>query len=171
MAEEPAGNAAPPKKRLSSKLIGIVVGVAMVQGVGFFAVFKLAGSSPEPAHGAEAHLIEGQAAKDNARVEVSLVKSLKVPNNKSGRIIIYDLDLSVVVAAKDVDAVKALAEAHAGEIKDRVARIIRGATDQMLQEDELQILRTQLLEGLFEIVDDQSLIQRVLIPRFVPIPG
>lgn len=172
MAEEPVSTGVDaPKKRFSNKIIGIVLGVALLQGGAFFAVFKMAGSSPEPAHGEGQHVIEGQVEQTSGRVEVSLVKSFKVPNNKSGRVIIYDIDISVVVAASQHEKMKGLAEKHAGEIKDRVARIIRGATDQMLQEDDLQLLRTQLNEGLVEIVEDEELIERVLIPRFVPIPS
>jgi flagellar basal body-associated protein FliL len=171
MAEEPGGIEDAPKKGFPKKLVGIVLGIALLQGGAFFAVFKMAGSSPEPAHGEDSHVIEGPVDPSPQWVEVALVRSFKVPNNKSGRIVIYDIDLSVVVSAEHHEKLKQIAEAHAGEIQDQVARIIRGATDQMLQEDDLELLRSQLYEGLVEIVRESELIDRVLIPRFVPIPS
>lgn len=169
MADEPSNLNPAPKKGLSKKTLGIVLGVALLQGAGFFVVFKFIGSSPEPAHGEESHAIEAKQSVGVA--EVALLRSFKVPNDKTGRLWIYDIDISVVVAANQAQNMQELADAHAGEIADRVARIIRAATPEMLGEDDLSILRGQLTEGLADITGDQDLIQRVLIPRLVPIPS
>lgn len=171
MAEEPqkVGDGSEKPKRFSKKLIGIIVGVAVFQGAAFFTVFKLAGSTPEPAHGEESHVVETRP--DVGVAEVSLVKGLKVPNDKSGRMWIYDIDISVVIGADQRARMEKIAEERKGEIGDRIARVVRAATDQMLREDDLQILRGQLQSVLSEISQDPELIQRVLIPRFVPIPS
>jgi flagellar basal body-associated protein FliL len=64
--------------------------------------------------------------------------------------------------------VEGLVKQRSGEIGDRIARILRSASDRVLKEDDLRALRQQVLETLREIVEDENLIQRVLIPRFVP---
>jgi flagellar basal body-associated protein FliL len=173
MADEANKTDAPPKKKLPIKTIGIVLGLAVVQGAGFFFFFKsTAGSSPKPAHGEEHPVIEAEPVKPPVgQAEVRLLKSFKVPNDKSGRMWIYDIDISVVVAANEKDKLEALAEERSGEIGDMIARIVRAASDQMLREDDLRILRNQIAEGLAEITSDKNLVQRVLIPRLVPIPS
>jgi len=175
MAEQrPENNEAPApkdKKRFPVKIVGIVAGVAVLQGAVFFFVFKSAGARPESAKAEPAHALEPAPEKPAAGVaEVQLLHAFKVPNDKSGRMCIYDIDLSVVVAGDQKDKMKKIVETRAGEIADCVARIVRAATDTILREDDLRVLRSQLTEALNEIVQSKDLIQRVLIPRFVPIP-
>jgi len=73
-----------------------------------------------------------------------------------------------VVPLDQKEHMEGLVKQRSGEIGDRIARIMRSATDRVLKEDDLRALRQQMLETLREIVEDESLIQRVLIPRFVP---
>jgi flagellar basal body-associated protein FliL len=172
MAETENAPDSPPKKKFP-KTIAIVAAIAVVQGAGFFAIFKFVGGGPKPAHGEENHAVESAPAApvEEGVAEVLLLKSFKVPNDKSGRMFIVDIDISVVVAAGHKDKMKQIAEERAGEIGDRVARIVRWATPEMMAQDDLRILRSQLAEGLAEVIEDKQLVQRVLIPRFVPIPS
>jgi flagellar basal body-associated protein FliL len=174
MAEEPKDTAGeessgPPKKGLSKKKLGIVLGVALAQGIAFFVVFKLASGGPEPAHGENSPAIETPASQPATGAEVVLLKNFKVPNDKSGVLRIYDMDISVVVPQDDKERMTTLAAEHAGEIADTVSQIVRAAPDHMLREDDLRILRNQLLDEIRAITRDEELVQRVLIPRFVPI--
>lgn len=156
------------KKRLPMTL-GIVLGVAIAEAAVFFIVFKFSGSGPQPAHAEQSHAIEGPAASQPAAIaEVPLLKSFRVPNDKNGHMYIYDLDLSIVVPLDQKARMEGLVKQRAAEIGDRMARIMRSASDRMLKEDDLRALRQQMLEGLREIMEDESLIERVLIPRFVP---
>jgi flagellar basal body-associated protein FliL len=171
MADQPAQTeSAPPKKKKKLPLtLGIVLGVAIAEAAVFFLVFKMGGSGPQPAHAEESHAVEGPAASQPVGVaEVPLLKSCRVPNDKSGRMYIYDLDLSVVVPSDQKERMEGLVKQRAAEIGDRMARILRSASDRMLKEDDLRALRQQMLEGLREIMGEESLIERVLIPRFVP---
>lgn len=128
----------------------------------------------EGGHGAKP---EGEAAAtpDDAQAtgtaEVAVLRSLRVPNEKSGRMWIYDLDISIVVAAGEKERVEGLVKQRSGEIGDTLARIIRSAPDRMLRETDLRALRYQVLEALREISGEENLVQKVLIPRFVPIPA
>ncbi len=101
--------------------------------------------------------------------EVLVVKNFRVPNNKSGRLFIYDIDLSIVVAASDKERLEKMVKERNAEIADTIAQIIRRASEKTLTEDDLRALRYQIKEGLLEIIKDEKLVQRVLIPRFVPI--
>jgi flagellar basal body-associated protein FliL len=173
MADEKAKTETPaPKKGLPIKLIGIVLGIAAVQGAAFFFVFKGSGAKPHTATAEPAHAIEPEPEKPVLAVaEVQLLKGFKVPNDKSGRMCLYDIDLSVVVAAEQKEKMKKIAEERAGEIADSIGRIVRAASEPMLREDDLRTLRAQFTDALTEIVQSRDLIQRVLIPRFVPLPS
>lgn len=174
MAEQPESAAdaldRKPKSKLPKKLMMVVGAVAVLQGVGFFVFFKFMGSGPEAAHGAGNPAIEAPAEAANVpSVEVSLLKSFKAPNDFGGVMCIYDCDLSVVVPEDCKAEMEKLVETRQGEIADRVSRIIRGADDRMLREPDLRVLRGQFTTALQEIVGDEKLIQRVLIPKLVPI--
>lgn len=168
MAGDAPSPEARPKKKIP-KTLAIVLAVAVGEAVIFGILFKVAGGGPAAAHGEGQHAVEGAAASQPVGVaEVLLVKSFRVPNDKSGRLYIYDLDISVVVPLNAKERMEILVKERGAEIGDRIARIIRGASDRMLREDDLRALRQQLLEGLREISRDEMLVQRVLIPRFVP---
>lgn len=174
MADEPESKAADEssegkKRGLSKKTLGIVLGVALLQGIAFFVVFKLASGGPAAAHGEGSHAIEAATSQPAVGAEVVVLKSFKVPNDKSGVLRIYDVDLSVVVPMHQKEHMTQLVDDRRGEISDAVARVVRGATDRMLREDDLRILRAQLQEELRNITHEEDLVQRVLIPKFVPI--
>jgi flagellar basal body-associated protein FliL len=164
----------PPKKRKKLPLIlAAVGGLAVVQGAVLFFVFKGAGAGPAPAHGSEGnHEIDTSGAAPppgKAMAEIPLVRSFKVPNVKSGRTYIYDLDISVLVPAEKKDEGERIAKERAAQIADAIAQVVRGADARMLAEDDFRMLRGQMLQGLAEVVGDEDLFARVLIPRCVPI--
>ncbi len=168
---DPAPPPAPPKPRSKLPLVlGVAVGVALVEAGVFFAVFKMSGSGPAPAHGEESHVVEGEAVIEPAGIaEVQVFKNFRVPNDKSGRLFIYDVDLSVVVPLAEKEKVETLVKENLAAIGDHAARVIRGASERVLREDDLRALREQLLDALREALGDDKIIQRVLIPRLVPL--
>jgi flagellar basal body-associated protein FliL len=109
------------------------------------------------------------AAAAAGSMEVVLLQRFKVPNNKSGVTIIYDFDISVVVSAAHKPVMEEAAKNRAAEISDRVAQVIRQVNPRVLEEDDFAALRELLKQALGEIVGDQQVIQRVLIPRCVPL--
>jgi flagellar basal body-associated protein FliL len=173
MADQPDGQAAQGKKGFPKKTLIIVLGIALVQGAAFFAVYKFAGGSPQAAHGQGSHVVEGDAADKPVGVaEITLLRNYKVPNQKSGKTIIYDLDISVVVSADREEEMEELVGSRGGEIADRISHVMRSATVDMLREDDgLLRLKAQIAKEVAEMAEDDELILRVLIPRFVPIPG
>lgn len=135
------------------------------------------GAKPD-AHGAPTtggghggHYAAGGDPKDSAATaEVMLLQKFRVPNNRTGRAILYDFDIAVVVRADRKAEMEALVKERAGEISDQVAQIVRGAEARVLQEFDFRTLRNQIQHALAGIVRDDKLVLRVLIPRCVPLP-
>ena len=93
-----------------------------------------------------------------------------MPNNRSGRTILYDFDILLVVRADRKAEMEGIAKDRSGEISDQVSQLIRGADARIMQEFDFRTLRLQILHALNGIVRDEKLIQKVLIPRCVPLP-
>jgi flagellar basal body-associated protein FliL len=174
MAEEGAPEK-PVKKGGAATTAIIVVVVAVVEGAAFFAATKFFGPAPAATYGAENnHVLPPEPVQNEppaALAEVSLLKGFRVPNNKSGRTIIYDFDISVAVPESRKSAFEELVRNRDAEIRDRAFQIIRQARPRVLEEDDFATLRALLKRALSEIAGDEDLIQRVLIPRCLPLPG
>lgn len=161
-----------PRKSLPVKLIVTVLVVAVVEGAGFFAASTMFGGGPKLAYGEESgeNVLAGEEpAADATTVEVSVLSKFKVPNRKSGRLMLFDLDLSVKVPSARAEEMKTLVTERQSEISDRVARIVRNASPEQLLEAELKSIRVQFIHAFGEIARDAELVQEVLIPRCVPI--
>lgn len=175
MSEEtPQPNENKKKKGLPMPVIIIAV-ITVAEAAAFFFAFKMLGGGPEPTHGAESgeHYVEGEGGHETTQptqlVEVPLLEKFRVPNKKSGATYMYDFDVFVVVPANHKEKVEQLKGERYGEIADRIAQIVRAADPAILNEDDLQTLRVQIQHVLGSIAEDEHLIQRVLIPRCVPI--
>jgi flagellar basal body-associated protein FliL len=166
--------ATPPTKCGSMKgTLIIVVVVALLEGGAFFGAMKFFGGGPAPSYGSEGnHAVEGPPPPpEPASAELMLLKNFRVPNLKSGRTIVYDFDISVAVPEDRKAEIEDLAKNHDAEIRDRVFQIIRQCRPAVLEEDDFATLRMLLARGLGEIFGDAELIQRVLIPHCLPLPG
>jgi flagellar basal body-associated protein FliL len=170
MADEATSQSTGKKKRIPTTFV-IVAIVAIVEGVGFYAAAKLLGGGPQPSYGEPGeHYAPGEdPAVQSASAEVVLLDKFKAPNTKSGRLYIYDLDIVIKVPAQDKEQIEQLVGERKGEISDIVARIVRSADPRVLAEDELKTLRMQVQHALTPVLEDEDLIERVLIPRCVPI--
>ena len=173
----PAAGAAavpPAKKKGLPKTLIIILGVTIVEAGLFFAALKMFGGSPEKAHGEQAggenvlHGDEPHHEETVEAVEIELLTKFRVPNDKSGTLFIYDLDLYVKVPKAKGEAIEKIVGERKGELSDRVARIIRGNDAGVLNEADLKTLRTQIRNSLSELAGDPEIISEVLIPRCVP---
>lgn len=178
MANEAAATQDAPKKKKLPKLALLIVGISVLEAAGFFVALKMMGGGPKPSfggdggHGGEnGHYVHGEepsTTQPAGTVEVTLLKRFRVPNGKSGRTYIYDLDLAVIVPLRHKDAIEKLAKDRSGELSDAMARLIRAAEPRVLEEDDFKTLRLQMRHALNEIAGDEEMVQRVLIPRCVP---
>lgn len=171
-AEEQA--APKPKKKLPMTLI-LVVGVAVLEAAVFLVIMKSMGGGPQLAHGAEEGqhgVIEGEPpAEAVMTAEVSLLTNFRAPNRKGGRPMIFDMDVYLKVLASRKADVDTLIAERTGEVRDRIARVVRGADPEILYEPDLKTIRIQLKQAIGELADDPELVQEVLIPRCVPMRG
>lgn len=174
MAEDAAatGEESQPKKKFKIPTTAvIVIVVALVEGLAFYGVTSFLGGGPQAAHGVE----DGDnytAGEDPTQVvetaEIELLSRFKVPNDKRGQAFMYDLDVYIKVPAAEKEATTAFVESRAGEISDRIARIIRASDPPMLHEPELKTLRLKIQHVLNELIGDTDTILEILIPRCVP---
>lgn len=170
MADEPA----PARSKRNPTVITLVIvaAVALVEGVAFVAVIKFFGGGPSVAYGVDDnHVMDGGGAELAENLaEVVLLETFKVPNSKTGHTIVYDFDISIAVPVPRKAEMEQIAQSRGAELRDRVAQIIRQARPDVLQEDDFGTLRMLIKRTLNEIVGDEQMIQRVLIPRCMPIP-
>lgn len=174
MPEDEAKQEETPKKKPRVPMaVVLIVGVTIVEAIGFYAVTKLTGGGTQIAHGAgseQGDLLEGeQASASGASAEVSVLQNFKVPNSDGGRQFIYDFDITIKTVDHRQEDVQKLVEERKGEISDRIARIVRRAKRAQLHEPDLKTLRVQIQHALGEIAGDQEIALEVLIPRCVPI--
>jgi hypothetical protein len=174
MADEPQVAASGGKQKLSKGpmvTVALVVGVALLEGAIFFVAIKWFGAGVQPMYGQGEHLIEEEEVAKIETQEIQLLRGFRVPNAKDGQLKVYDLDITVVVPADDPDRlarIKEVLDGRIGELSDRAARVVRGATPRSLNEDDLRTLRLQLKTEITDVVGDPDAIMRVLIPRCVP---
>lgn len=165
---------APKKKKGKLPMMAIIIGgITIVEAVAFFALTKVMAPSPEAAHGIEAgdSLSVGDNPAPEQTVEVNLLDKFKVPNDKRGKLYIYDFDIAVKVAERDKERMTKMVAERKGEISDRIAAIVRNADFQVLREADLKVLRMHVQHAIGEVAEDMDLVLEVLIPRCVPIPS
>ena len=98
------------------------------------------------------------------------VLDFKAQNKQTGRLILYDLSVFVVVKSESESQVKDTIAARKALITDRIRTIIAQNDPEKLgggSEPGLETLRRQVKHQLDEIVGD-GLIEEVLIPRCIP---
>lgn len=171
-----APGAAPAKKKKGlPKMLVVVLAVSVVEGGLFFGAMKMFGGGPQAAHGepsGEKEVLHGDdphKVETVEAVEIELMSKFRVPNDRSGALYIYDLDLFVKVPKSKSEEIEKIVSERKGELSDRVARIIRGNDAAVLNEADLKTLRTQIRNSLSDLAGDPEIITEVLIPRCVPI--
>ena len=172
-AEAPEKEGGTKKKSKMPKTLVLVLVIAVIEGAAFYGISLMTGGGPQPTYGAEGadgHLLEGEQAKDvPTSAEIEVLDRLRVPNDRSGRLYIYDFDVAMKVPGARVEDAQKLVTERNREISDRIARIIRAADPPALREPELKTVRTQLQQAIGEVIGDPELILEVLIPRCVPV--
>mgnify|MGYP000437791746 CR=1 FL=1 len=157
-----AAEAAPAKKKLPIKTIGMVAGLMIVEAVAVFVL--VGGGSPKASHGetaaAELHDDEGEKT-----AEVELISD-KFQNMTTGQAWVWQVAIFLQVKNKNSDRVDAVLEQRRAEIREGLSQIIGKARHTQLTEPEKQTLSRQVgsfLEKLDSMtVDGKSVIERVI---------
>ena len=98
------------------------------------------------------------------------VLDFKAQNRQTGRMLLYDLSVFVVVKSESETQVKDTIGARKALITDRIRTIIAQNDPEKLgggSEPGLETLRRQVKHQLDEVIGD-GLVEEVLIPRCIP---
>jgi flagellar basal body-associated protein FliL len=150
----------------------ILLGAAMfLEAIVLFAGFKFLGGSPKPASAEITEQKEGAAkALDKKKTVEVQVLDFRAPNKVSGRTLLFDVSIRVIVKGEDEEKVKAKITDSAGLITDRVRTIIGQMDPEKLgggSEPGLETLKRQVKYQLDQIIGD-GMIDEVLIGRCIP---
>ena len=146
----------------------IVAALMAVEGVGiFFAVrFFMPDPAAAVASGEEGGGGTAALGAGLELAEVELVECRPV-NKESGKLVTFQIRVSALVAAVDLERVQTLVEANRTRIKDRVNVVIRSAAPKHLNEPGLETVKRRIMYELDRIFNDEKLIREVLIPEFM----
>jgi len=162
----------PSKGRKRLIALGVILGVMGLEALVIFVLVKsYVVPPPNLAQAGEFAGLDsnaGQKAPQMAEVEIANVRAL---NEKSPRVVIYDLTVYAVVPAKDEAAFRAIIERRKQTVRDRFVTIIRGADPSYFREPDLLTLRSQLKTALSKIAGEDIEIQEVLVPSIIPYMG
>lgn len=160
-----AESAAPAKKGLPIKTIGLVGGIMVIEAVAVVMIFGAMGPAKTQAHDGQ-HQIkqdEGQQTKELLIVEE------RFQNLQSGKVWIWDSAVYVQVRAKNFEKVENTLKQRNAEIKEGISQIFSRAQHAQLKEPDKQTLSRQLTAFLQKTfgADDQATpyIERVLISK------
>jgi flagellar basal body-associated protein FliL len=153
-----------PKPKLPVKSMAILLAIALVEAGGFMAWMSM--SKP---HAAEAAAKEPEKTeKIEPTVEFSVLpQQFNTPYQRQGRLIVYDLEVSIICDGKDEKVVKETCEKRSAYIRDQIRTIVAKAEPQYFEEVTLDTLKRQIgvmLEGVL----GEGVVKKVLIPRCMP---
>jgi flagellar basal body-associated protein FliL len=159
-AEEKAA----PSKKGGMKMIIAAIAVVLLE-VGTVAVTVKMSAGPKAAMAEHPATATATAAEKDA--EVKLVAD-KLPNNQSGRLWMYDMQIVAKVSEKKKEKVTALLAERESEIRDRIRTIVASSDPKSLAEPGLETLRRQIAYQLEQDIG-KELVKEVLIPKCTPI--
>lgn len=173
MADETKPEAAEaPAKKKPTKVIGIVAGLMIVQGVGVFMVARMTG--PQAAAAAEANLHGAPQTDHEKTVEIPLIED-KFQNMQTGRAWIWDVSISLQVPAKNQEYVDKVLQERIGEVTEGVGQIFRRAQNTQLREPGLESLNRQIHAYVTQVLGKDASghdrFRRVLITKCTGFPA
>ncbi|HNQ22319.1 MAG TPA: hypothetical protein PKK06_04425 [Phycisphaerae bacterium] len=169
VAPSPAAgaNAGGKKQRIVS--VVIVAGLMLLEGVGVYSFVKYTGASPVPAQAAQStnpDAAGGDVPPATGEAEVTVVEA-RPTNRTTGRLITFQLRVSVLVAREHQDKVKKLVEERKDRLLDRVNVTVRRAELKHLNEPGLDTIKRQLKYEFEQILGEPGLVRDVLIPEIL----
>lgn len=147
-------------------MISLIILVMGLEGGGIFLAMKIFGSAPQEVDAA-AMMGEGMTGWNDAGFVEMVIADLEAPHIKTGKAFIYDIRIAVRIRPEGKEAVEKLLASHKEMLMDRLNRIIRAAEPAQLEEDGLEVIRRQMKYELDQALGDETIIEEVLLPRFI----
>lgn len=148
---------------LPVKMIGVALAVVLLEVATVVMTMMMAGGPKKAIAEVPIH-VEKEAVEKDA--EVPIIEA-KLPNNQTGRLFLYDLNVVAKVSEKDKTKVEELLKERQAEVKDRIRTIIASSDPKSLSEPGLETLRRQLGYQLEQDLG-HDLIKELLIPKCTP---
>lgn len=173
---------APSKGGMLRKTPVLLTAVMVIEAAVLFAGFKILGSGPQHAAGAELTTGEGgdqpggqgagqgKGGTPKAKTLELNVLDFKAPNKVNGRTFLYDVSIFIVIKGEYEKQVKDTLKAREALIKDRVRTIIAQSDPEKLvggSEPGLETLRRQVKYQL-DVILGEGMIEEVLVPKCIP---
>lgn len=157
--------AAPAKKGLPVKMIGVVGAIMALEAVAVMFIFGGVGPSKSHAESDTTHL----KGDDGQQTKELLIVEDRFQNLQSGKVWVWDAAVYVQVRAKHFDKVESTLKQRNAEIKEGISQIFSRAQHAQLKEPDRQTLNRQITAFLQKTfgADDQATpyVERVLISR------
>lgn len=163
-----AADAAPAKKGLPIKTIGVIAGLMIAEAAAlYFVLGSLGGPQASHAKTDEKHL-DHDDSEQLQEIRVLDEKDERFQNLANGNIWIWNISVFLQVKKKNAERVERTLESRRAEIKEGIGQIIGRAQLAQLKEPERQSLNRQLSAFLDKLIgQDESgkpLAERLLIP-------
>jgi flagellar basal body-associated protein FliL len=148
---------------LPVKMLGVALAVVMLEVTTVVGTMMMAGGPKKAVAEVPVAAPKEDVEKD---VEVPIIEA-KLPNNQTGRLFLYDLNVVAKVGEKQKTKVEELLKERQAEVKDRIRTIIASSDPKSLSEPGLETLRRQLGYQLEQDLG-HDLIKELLIPKCTP---
>ncbi len=152
-----------------SKKMQLIVIALLMLGEGAVVYFVANAMSPRPIQGFAVEADKGVGEDANPMdelVEIDIV-SCKPSNKMSGKLVLFQMRTSALIARSDLEKVTTLLESKGGRISDRVNFVIRSADPKHLNEPGLETIKRRIKHELDGLLGDERLIKEVLIPELL----
>ncbi len=167
MAEETENQAASAPS--GSKKMQIIIVALLMLGEGAAVYFVANAMSPRPIQGfaVEADNADGEDASPMDELVEIDIADCKPSNKMSGKLILFQMRTSALIAAVDLENVTTLLESKGGRIRDRINFVIRSADPKHLNEPGLETIKRRIKNELDRLLGDERLIKEVLVPELL----
>lgn len=165
--EEIDADVSEPKRSRKFLPYAIIAGLMLAEGLGIFVAMKTLGSDPEVVEAGEGDGIGPDGMAEQAMDAELPICELDAFNKKSGKLMMYHIEVVAVVNREQETGLKKLVELRRATIHDRITTVIRGADPKFLNEPGLETIRRQVKFELDKVFGDEKLINELLIPELL----
>lgn len=137
----------------------IIAAIVLLEG-GMFAAWMMFGG-PSEATAGTGDLTAPPAA---AMAETMILKDGRAPNKRSGRLYMYDIQISIETESEFAETVQKIRDEREAFIRDRLRTIIARADPKYFDEPDLQTLKRQIGAMLTDVLGE-GMVKQVLIPK------
>jgi len=166
--ENPVAEASAPR-RSKGRLVQVAVVAALMLGEGaaIFLVTRALQPTPAPALAAGGPTPPAQTTASWAKWQEVELAECKPSNSQLGKLVTYQIRVSALVAAEQVEHVRELVKVKEARIHDRVNYVIRSADPRHLEEPGLETIKRRLRHELDDVFAEKELLKDILVPELL----